>query len=102
MDSVDLSCAIRACMEKGDLTVYAGFDFSVKRPYHGMHMVHTMDRFGAQSAMVGAPAGGPPAFLGSLGMATERSSGTCICLKMGVPRGGTPFRIPTSPVHVAR
>ena len=31
--AVDLSCALRACMEKDDSIVYVGFSFASKRPY---------------------------------------------------------------------
>ena len=34
--AVDLSCALRACMEKDDSIVYVGFSFKSKRPYYGM------------------------------------------------------------------
>ena len=34
--AVDLSCGIRACMEKDDSIVYVGFNICVKRPYYGM------------------------------------------------------------------
>ena len=34
--AVDLSCALRACMEKDDSVVYVGFSFRVKRPYYGL------------------------------------------------------------------
>ena len=34
--AVDLSCALRACMEKDDSIVYCGFSFTSKRPYYGM------------------------------------------------------------------
>ena len=32
----DLTCALKACMEKDDSIVYVGFNFSVRRPYYGM------------------------------------------------------------------
>ena len=34
--AVNLSCEIRACMEKDDSIVYVGFSFGVKRHYYGM------------------------------------------------------------------
>ena len=34
--AVDLSCVLRACMERDDLGVYVGFSFSVRRPYYGV------------------------------------------------------------------
>ena len=34
--AVDLSCVLRACMEKNDSIVYVGFSFKAKRPYYGL------------------------------------------------------------------
>ena len=33
--AVDLSCVLRACMEKDDYIVHVGFSFILKRPYYG-------------------------------------------------------------------
>ena len=83
--AVDLSCAIRTCMEKDDSIVYVGFNFGVRRPYCGMlHNRKPHQRWQEHWRAT---------IQHGSGMATEkeRNKNTRICLRMGVLPGGISY-----------